>query len=41
MNEPAVVLFEQASLMMRNLRTKAGEDVGWGYTNQPAEGQRE
>jgi hypothetical protein len=33
-NEPAVVLLEQASLIMRNLRTKRREDVGWGYTNQ-------
>jgi hypothetical protein len=39
--EPAVVLFGQASLIMRNLRTKGRENVGWGYTNQTAEGQRE
>jgi hypothetical protein len=39
--EPAVALFGQALLIMRNLRTKAGENVGWGYTNQPVEGQRE
>jgi hypothetical protein len=40
-NEPVVVLFGQASLVMRNLRTKKWEDVGWGYANQTAEGQRE
>jgi hypothetical protein len=34
LNEPAVALFEQASLIMRNLRTKRREDVGWGYTSQ-------
>jgi len=39
-NEPAVVLFGQASLVMRNLRTKRREDFGWGYTNQPAEEKR-
>jgi hypothetical protein len=30
----------QASLIMRNLRTKGREDFGWGYTNQPAEEKR-
>ena len=40
-NEPAVALFGQASLIMSNLRTKRRENVGWGYTNQTAEGQRE
>ena len=36
-SEPAVVLFRQASLIIRNLRTKGREDVGWGYTNRTAE----
>jgi hypothetical protein len=40
-NEPDVAVFGQASLIMRNLRTKRGKDVGWGYTNQTAEAQRE
>ena len=39
--EPAVVLSGQASLIMRNLRTKRRENVGWGYRNQTSEGQRE
>jgi hypothetical protein len=40
-NEPDVAVFGQASLIMSNLRTKRGENVGWGYTNQTAEAQRE
>ena len=40
-NEPAVALFGQASLIMSNLRTKRREVVGWGYTNQKAGRQRE
>jgi hypothetical protein len=40
-NEPAVVLFGQASLIMSNLRTTGREDVGCGYTNRTAGGQRE
>jgi hypothetical protein len=39
-NEPEVAVFGQASLIMRNLRTKRREDVGWGYTYQTAEAQR-
>jgi len=34
-------IIRQASLMMRNSRTKEREDVGWGYTNRTAGGQRE
>ena len=30
----------QESLIMRNLRTKAQENVGCRYTNQPTEGNR-
>jgi hypothetical protein len=37
LNEPAVILFGQASLIMRNLRTKRREDVGGGYTSQTLE----
>jgi hypothetical protein len=40
-NEPAVVFFGQASLIMSNLRTMGRADFGWGYTNRTAEGQRE
>ena len=40
LNEAAVAFFGQASLIMRNLRTNGREDVGGGYTNQTAEGQR-
>src|ERR1017187_4896358 len=39
-HEPAVVLFGQASLIMSNLRTKGREDVGGGYMNRTAGGQR-
>ncbi len=38
--EPAVALFGQASLIMRYLRTKGREEVGCGYTNRTAGGQR-
>jgi hypothetical protein len=31
----------QVSLIMSNLHTKRRENVGWGYTNQTAEGKRE
>ena len=34
-------IIPQAALIMSNLRTKAGGDVGWGYTNQPDGDQRE
>ena len=39
--EPAVALFEQASLIMRYLRTRTRETFDPGYTNWKAEGQRE
>jgi hypothetical protein len=33
-------LLNPQSLIMRNLRKKRRENVGWGYTNQTAEGKR-
>jgi hypothetical protein len=34
-------IIRKGSMMMSNLRTKAGKNVGWRYTNQPVEGKRE
>jgi hypothetical protein len=34
-------IIRKASLMMSNLRTKGPKTVGWGYTNQSGDEQRE
>jgi len=41
MNEPAVVLSGQASLVMSSLRINNREDSGGGYTNRTAGAQWE
>ena len=32
-------IIQEASLVMSSLRTNVRKNVGWGYTNQPLEGQ--